>query len=159
MIDVFRSPAGSSPVVVEALFPASPERLFDAWTKAEDLKRWFGNDPSQLGDIEIDLREGGAWRFYMCVEAGRREFLEGYYLIVQRAELLSFSWCHTVEMEPGAERKTPPSQVTISFQAEGAATRMRLEHREIVLADGRIGVRQGWINSFEALAAILAGEG
>lgn len=158
MKEFFRSEAGCSPVVVSAVFPASPERLFDAWTRPEDLRTWFGQESTQLGDIKIDLREGGAWRFHMCPDAEDTELLEGIYLRIHRAKLLSFSWTHLVRAADGTEQKTQPSYVTIKFEPLGAATRMTLEHREIVTEDGRLGVGSGWVESFRTLYRLAAAE-
>lgn len=152
----FRSEAGRSPVVVSAVFPAPPERLFDAWTRPEDLRKWFGQQPTRLGDIEIDLREGGAWRFHMCSDAGDTELLEGTYLRIHRAKLLSFSWTHLMRAADGTEQKTQPSYVTITFEPFGAATKMTLEHREIVTEEGRLGVGSGWVESFRTLYRLAA---
>jgi hypothetical protein len=47
------------------LFDAPRRLVFEAMTRAEHIKRWWG----QLGDgysvpvCEVDLRPGGAWRF------------------------------------------------------------------------------------------------
>lgn len=155
MIDVFSSPAGTSPVVIEAVFPASPTRLFQAWTRPEDLRKWFGEDPATLGQIEIDLYEGGAWRFHMRSDAQKTEVLEGQYLKIREGELLSFSWRHSVQTADGTLRQTSPSAVTITFEPMGKATRMRLEHRAILTEGGRQGVRAGWIASFEALLCLI----
>jgi len=155
MIDVFRSPAGINPVVIEALFPAQPDRLFDAWTRPDDLRKWFGQDPSQLAKIEIDLREGGAWRFEMVPGETSVEFLEGEYLKIRRAELLSFSWAHLVKNADGTSQKTPASKVTVTFSPMGASTKMRLEHSAIISNGGRIGVREGWTTSMKSLFALL----
>lgn len=152
MIDVLSSSPGASPIVIEAVFPATALRLFDAWTKADQIRKWFGTDPDRLKDVQIDLREGGHWRFVMDTDENREESLEGRYLEIMPGERLTFSWCHVVETASGEREETPPSQVTILFEPMGAATRLTLEHREITSDGGRRGVRAGWITSFKALA-------
>ncbi|MGI9418897.1 MAG: SRPBCC family protein [Geminicoccaceae bacterium] len=156
MIDVISSKPGANPVTIEAVFPTTAARLFDAWTQPEQLRQWFGMDPSALGDIQIDLREGGVWRFVMRCGDGREEVLEGRYLEILPGERLAFSWSHKVKTSDGGDKRTPPSRVTIQFEPMGAATRMTLEHVEIVTDGGRVGVRKGWQASFRALADLVA---
>ena len=156
MIDLISSEPGASPVKIEAVFSASAIRLFDAWTKPDQLRRWFGTDPTDLQDIHVDLREGGVWRFTMRCSEDREEFLEGRYLEIVPGEKLAFSWSHNVKTAEGKHDQTPPSRVTIHFEPMGSATRMTLEHREIVTDGGRIGVRKGWVASFQALADLVA---
>ena len=55
-----RSAPGSDPIVVEGTFAASPERVFRAWTRPEEVRKWFGQQPDSLESAEIDLRVGGA---------------------------------------------------------------------------------------------------
>ena len=158
MIDVFSAPAGASPVVIEATFEADAHRLFDAWTRPEQLRRWFGHDPSDLRDIQIDLKEGGRWRFVMGSGEGREESLEGHYTKIVPGRSLVFSWSHHVRHADGKHERTPPSEVAIHFEPIGASTRMTLEHREIRNEGGRLGVRKGWIKSFRTLADLLGAE-
>ncbi len=159
MIDIISSPPGASPVMIEAMFPTTAARLFDAWTQPQQLRQWFGTDPNDLLDIQIDLREGGAWRFVMRCSEGKEEFLEGRYLEILPGKRLAFSWSHNVRTPEGEHQRTPPSCVTICFEPIGAATRMTLEHREIASDSGRLGVRKGWLTSFQTLAGLVEQEG
>lgn len=155
MIDVISSAPGRSPVTLEAVFPTNADRLFDAWTQPDQLRQWFGAEPYDLEDIQIDLREGGLWRFVMHCSEDREEFLEGRYLEILPGKRLAFSWSHNVKTPDGEVQKTPPSRVTIRFEPVGSATRMTLEHQKIVTDSGRLGVRKGWLNSFRALAKLV----
>ena len=44
-------------------FDAPAELVFEAWTKAEHLRRWWDAAGGLLAVCEIDLRPGGAFRF------------------------------------------------------------------------------------------------
>ena len=44
---------------------ASPEKVWRCWTDPELLPRWFGPDGFSCDTKEIDLVEGGIWRFDM----------------------------------------------------------------------------------------------
>ena len=50
-------------VTVTRLFSAPRTLVFDALTKPELLRRWYGPTGWELLKCEIDLRTGGKWRF------------------------------------------------------------------------------------------------
>lgn len=47
------------------LFRAAPEQVWAAWTDPEVLPCWFGPEGFTCHTHEIDLRDGGVWRFDM----------------------------------------------------------------------------------------------
>jgi len=54
---------GDRAVVMTRVFDAPRQMVFDAFSKPELLKRWFGPRGWSLDVCEIDLRIGGKWRF------------------------------------------------------------------------------------------------
>lgn len=50
-------------VTLTRVFDAPSQVVFDALTKPELLRRWYGPTGWTLSVCEIDLRVGGAWRF------------------------------------------------------------------------------------------------
>src|SRR5487761_182445 len=50
-------------IVLTRVFDAPRNLVFDAYTKPELLKRWFGPRGWSLAVCEVDLKVGGAWRF------------------------------------------------------------------------------------------------
>jgi len=52
-------------IVMTRVFNAPRQMIYDAWTKPELLKRWFGPRGWSLVVCEIDLRVGGKWRFVL----------------------------------------------------------------------------------------------
>ncbi len=55
-------------VVLERIYDASPETVWQAWTNPETLKQWWGPLNVTIPECEVDLRVGG--RFYIVMEAG-----------------------------------------------------------------------------------------
>jgi uncharacterized protein YndB with AHSA1/START domain len=51
-------------VVITRTFDAPRRLVFDAFTKPELIKRWYG-PPGSLEICESDARRGGSWRFVM----------------------------------------------------------------------------------------------
>ena len=52
------------------LIPASPDRVWRAFTDPALLPRWFGPDGFSCKTKEINLTEGGQWRFDMIAPDG-----------------------------------------------------------------------------------------
>jgi uncharacterized protein YndB with AHSA1/START domain len=50
-------------IVLRRVFDAPRRMVFDAFTKPELLKRWFGARGWNLVVCQVDLRVGGNWRF------------------------------------------------------------------------------------------------
>ena len=59
---------------IERTFDASIERVFDAWTSEEVLRRWLHGMPGwETPTAEVDLRVGGRIRIVMRDPAGGDE--------------------------------------------------------------------------------------
>jgi uncharacterized protein YndB with AHSA1/START domain len=50
-------------IVLERLFAAPREQVFEAWTRPEQVTCWWDPSGDPLKECEIDLRPGGAFRF------------------------------------------------------------------------------------------------
>jgi uncharacterized protein YndB with AHSA1/START domain len=119
------------------LFDAPRHLVFEAMTKPEHIKRWWG----QLGEgysvpvCEVDLRPGGAWRHVNRHPNGEVAF-RGVYREITPPERIVF----TEVMEPYPE---PGSEVTVTLTEEQGKTRLivtalypSVEVRDMVLKSG-----------------------
>jgi uncharacterized protein YndB with AHSA1/START domain len=119
------------------LFDAPRHLVFEAMTKPEHVKRWWG----RLGEgysvpvCEIDLRPGGAWRFVNRHPKGEVVFYGEYREITPPSRLV---FTEIFEQFPDSV-----SVVTADFTDEGGKTRLTatvrypsLEVRDMVLASG-----------------------
>ena len=66
-------------IVLTRVFDAPRSLVFDALTKREMLKRWFGPRGCSLVVCEVDLKVGGAWRFVMHGPDGTDWGMRGVY--------------------------------------------------------------------------------
>ncbi|QYZ71201.1 SRPBCC domain-containing protein [Neotabrizicola shimadae] len=58
-------------LTITRLIPAPPEKVWRCWTDPALLPRWFGPQGFTCHTKEIDLREGGVWRFDMIGPDGK----------------------------------------------------------------------------------------
>ena len=66
-------------IVLTRVFDAPRKLVFDAFTKPELLKRWFGPRGWQMVVCDIDLKVGGSWRYLMRGPDGSEWGLHGIY--------------------------------------------------------------------------------
>lgn len=57
-------------IVLCRVFDAPRDLVFRAWTDKEHLPRWFGPKGFSCTTHEIDVRQGGRWRFDMLAPDG-----------------------------------------------------------------------------------------
>ncbi|KAF0172818.1 MAG: activator of Hsp90 ATPase 1 family protein [Rhodobacteraceae bacterium] len=58
-------------ITLTRLIAAPPEAVWRCWTDPEILPKWFGPEGYSCITKEIDLREGGLWRFDMIGPDGK----------------------------------------------------------------------------------------
>lgn len=125
-------------------FRAPRERVFDAWTDPELLRRWWAALAGWKTSLaEVDLRPGGRYRLSMRdPSSGAEHTVVGEYVDVRRPDRLAYTWT----WEGGHElmRGSEGTLVEVDFVDDGDATEVVLVHRGF--ADGRIRDlhRQGW---------------
>jgi uncharacterized protein YndB with AHSA1/START domain len=109
----------------ELFIKASPERVFQALTRKEDLERWF------LVKAEIDLCPGGAVRF----EWGSGIVEVGKIAVLEPPHRLSYTW---EALEPS------PTMISFELTAENDGTLLRLIHTGI-------GEGEDWDNYYSSV--------
>ena len=154
-LDFLKTPLGDDPVVVEALFRASAERLFHAWTDPQEIPNWFGRTPNSVKQARIDLRVNGAWRFDFEAEEGAVNAVHGEYLRIDPNRKLVFSWMHEMTNDDGHLETTRASTVTVTFEPVEAGTRLTIRHEGTASESGRRGVGEGWSYAVASLQAWL----
>ena len=119
------------------LFNAPRHLVFEAMTKPEHVRRWWGNlgEGYSVPVCDIDLRPGGAWRFVNRHPKGEVAFSGKYMEIVPPSRLV-----FTEVMEPYPE---PGSVVTTEYTEENGQTRLTAtcrypsqEIRDMVVGSG-----------------------
>jgi uncharacterized protein YndB with AHSA1/START domain len=78
---------------IERTFEAPIEKVFDAWTSEEVLRRWLHCGPDwETPTAEVDLRVGGRIRIVMLDPDGVEHGAAGEYRLIERPHRLVFSW-------------------------------------------------------------------
>ncbi|MHA1548135.1 MAG: SRPBCC family protein [Alphaproteobacteria bacterium] len=139
-------------LVVERVFRASPERVFQAWTDPAILARWWGPEGMSIPECEMDVRPGGAWSTVMANDEGMRLTVSGVYREITPPERLVMTWGW--HQEDGSRGHETEIEVTLEDAPEG--TRMRLVQSVFTSLEDRDNHNQGWQSTFNKLDLVLA---
>jgi uncharacterized protein YndB with AHSA1/START domain len=139
-------------IVMTRVFDAPRNLVFDAFSKPELLKRWFGPRGWSLVVCEVDFKVGGKWRFVLRGPDGREMGMRGVYREIAPPE-------RTVHLEmfddyPGE------SIVTAVFVEQNGKTTMTAtvlyESQQVRDAVIKSGMEHGAAECYDKLAEYLA---
>ena len=135
---------------LECTLDAPPEEIFRMLTVSTEVVKWWGPRGFTTPAAELNLTEGGLYRFRMTPPDGEPFHLSGEFLEINPPWRLvyTFRW----------EEPTPDDRETVvdlSLGSTGEAALLVLAHGPF-LTEERLAVhRTGWTESFEKLQAVL----
>jgi len=141
-------------IAMTRLFDAPPQLVFEAMTKPEHVKQWWGrlDDGYSVPVCEIDLRIGGKWRFVNRFPKGEVTFYGEYREITPPSRL--------VYTEIFADYPDNVSVITADLVQDGDKTRYTAvcrypskEVRDIVMSSG---MEHGAALSYDELENLVA---
>ena len=121
-------------IVLSRVIAAPRSRVFQAFTDPSQITRWFGPKGFTTKTLEIDIREGGRWRFVYTGPDGTRYENRMVFLRVDPPRLM--------EIEHGSDVDDDRFHVTITFdeQSDGKCVlTMRQLHPTKEQRDATIG--------------------
>jgi uncharacterized protein YndB with AHSA1/START domain len=148
-------PVGDLDIVVTREFAAPRRLVFDAHTRPELLKRWFGPHGWRLAVCEIDLRVGGSWYYLMRRSDGVEMTLRGTYRELVAPERIVATGSN-VDCQARAEHESVATTVFVERAGRTTLTNtVRFPSREIRDAVLSSGMEHGVVQGFERLDAML----
>lgn len=147
---IIDAPAGEPVMHLTRIFLAPRDLVWDTFTKAEHLARWWGPRRYAITVHEFDVRPGGKWRVSHSDGTKTVEFF-GEYREVVKPERLARTFCFG---------DFPPIEEIYEFRDEGGKTKLICTQRfasmmgRDMMAKG--GAAEGGRESFERLDELLA---
>ena len=147
------STPSDSEIRMTRLFDAPRHLVFEAMSKPEHIKRWWGclGEGYSVPVCEVDLRPGGRWRFVNRTPTGETAAFYGVYREIVPPERVVF----TEIFEPFPDS---PSVVTSVLSEENGKTRMTVtclypsvDVRDMVL---KTGMERGAAISYDRLEEV-----
>jgi uncharacterized protein YndB with AHSA1/START domain len=139
---------------IERTIKALPQVLYDAWTSAEVLRRWWPAGADWETPVaEVDPQVGGRLRLVMRSPDGEEFGGSGEYVELRPPERLAFTW--TWDGHEGHEG-TQLIEVEFTDRQDGTTT-MVLTNRGLPDEEAKRSHREGWEASFDNLDRALTG--
>lgn len=139
-------------IVMTREFDAPRRLVFEAFTRPEHLKRWWGPRYLTLTVCEVDLRPGGAWRFVQRTPDGQEFGFRGVYQEIVPPVRLAYTFI----FEPMPEHD---AVVTVVLEERNGKTTLTetTRHKTRDGRDGHLnsGMEEGSTDSFNRLDELL----
>lgn len=91
-------------LIIRRDFDAPRELVFEALTKAEHVREWYGLNPGALKVCEIDFRVGGGWHYVLGAPGEDEVSFTGSYLEIEAPERVVST--ESFDNMPGATYRT-----------------------------------------------------
>jgi uncharacterized protein YndB with AHSA1/START domain len=149
-------------VVIERLFDAPVELIWQMWTDPEHFKAWYGPNGASIPVAEMDVRVGGSRLVCMEVQtpggAMQMWFTGEYREIVERVRLvytesMSDENGNVVSPKGMPEGHPTTTEVRVDLEDLGGRTRMTMTHFGI---PGDSPGAAGWRMAFDKLDTYVA---
>jgi uncharacterized protein YndB with AHSA1/START domain len=139
-------------IVMTRVFDAPRRLVYDAFTKPDLLRRWFGPRGWSLVTCEVDLRVGGSFRFVLRGSDGRELGMRGVYRELVPPE-------RSVHIESFDEYPGESLVTAVLVEQRGKTTlsvTILYPSREVRDAVIQSGMEHGAAESYDKLAEMLA---
>jgi uncharacterized protein YndB with AHSA1/START domain len=135
---------------IERSFDAPAEKVFDAFTSEEVMRRWWHADPDWETPVaEVDLRLGGAVRVVMRNPRDGADYGGGgVYTEIDPPRRLAFTW-----LWDGDDTR---QLIEIDFEEADGLTRVRFTHSGLWNEEAVRSHERGWGVALDNLARALA---
>ncbi len=131
------------------VFDAPRSLVWEAWSKAEYVQRWFTPAPLTTPRCEVDLRTGGVFYLVMKMPDGLELPMDARFVEVVFQERIVF----TATIHGGVDLHT-----TVTFADEGTG-KTRLDVHQVYSRESPAtrGAPQGWKATLDQLGEVVRG--
>lgn len=137
-------------LVVRRTLSAPPKRVFEAWTRAALLQKWWGPGQVTCPEAEVDLRVGGSYRIANRFPDGKVMWIHGVFEQIEAPKKLVYTW--GLGDAPSSER------VTVQFEERSAdGTEVIITHERITSHEARVQHEHGWFGCLDGLETLVGG--
>jgi uncharacterized protein YndB with AHSA1/START domain len=140
--------ASPSSLVISRTYPASVERVFKAWTDANQLGQWFAPTDDYTTQASVDLRVDHEYRIAITHKGGNVHTILGTYRLIDPPRKLVYTW--RWEGGPAAD-----TLVTVDFTPDDDATKVTITHEQFLDAEARDKHNEGWNGCLNRLQRTL----
>jgi len=153
------------PFEISRVFDAPRERVWQAWTDAEALKKWWGPKGFVVTHCKVDLKPGGMMHYCLRAPDGSDMWGRMLYREIRKPERLV--WVNSFSDPKGGVSRHPghaswPLEMlsTATFEPQGNRTKVTIQWQPAdgstdaerkTFDEGRSSMNMGWSGTFEQL--------
>lgn len=138
------------------VFNAPVHRVYEAWTNAEVIAKWFGPENFKVAHSSIDLKIGGQYRIRLDTGSGVMVEHWGEYVEIVPSSKLVFTWILDNQECAGSIFENANTLVSIEFRDLEGKTEISLLHEKLPSITARDGHEMGWNACLESLGFFLS---
>lgn len=149
-------------VVIERIFDAPVDLIWQMWTQPEHFKNWYGPQGFTLPVAEMDMRVGGKHLFCMeSPDGSMKMWSTGEYLEIVPNQRLVYTESMADEkgnvLTPSADNPHPgTTEVTVLLEDLGGRTKMIMTHAGVPAdSGGSAGWEQAFTKMVDHVEAVL----
>lgn len=135
---------------ISRVVKAKPGAVFDAFTKSDVMKKWWGPEGMSCPKADIDCREGGRYETLMQAPDSTTHGVRGTFTEVDPGKKVAYTWAWYTDDKPGNE-----TNVEVSFTEKDGGTEVRLHHEGFANQEEPNQHNWGWTSSFNCLEQIF----
>jgi uncharacterized protein YndB with AHSA1/START domain len=151
-------------LVIERVIDAPREKVWEAWTDPEQVKKWWGPKDFTAPSIQSDFREGGKYLWAMRGPDGKDYWSTGTFHEIVPPERLVVT--DSFADEQG--NPVPPSHygmagdhpaeglVTVTFDDVDGKTKLTVRYEGMAPSETRDLAEAGWNETLDKLEALLS---
>jgi uncharacterized protein YndB with AHSA1/START domain len=157
------------PFEISRVVDAPRDRVWQAWTEGERLKKWWGPKGFTVSHLKVDLRPGGITHYCLRTPDGHDMWGKFVYREIVKPEKLV--WLNSFSDEKGGTTVHPMSPTwpremltTVTFEAQGGKTKVTVQWLPVdsstdlerrTFEEGRDSMKMGWSGTFEQFTDYL----
>lgn len=138
-------------VTIERTFNVPLQLVWDAWTKPEHIKNWWGPKGMETRVEEHNFEVGGKWKYAMAMPDGKDFICDGEYIeIIELKKIKSKANFRPMTINVIIE-------VHLEEASEGTKFTFKVVHETVAYRDQqeKMGIYNGWGSTFDRLEGIL----
>ena len=152
--DSARVTTDGSDIVITRQFAAPAQLVYEAMTRPEHVRQWWGAGHGTMTTCEVDLRVGGRWHFAQVTPDGREVSFSGEYLELDPPGRM----VHTEKFDSMPDSE--PATITTTLTEQDGVTTLHAvctyDSPQTVEAVVGSGMESGLQSSYNAIDDLLA---
>ena len=138
-------------LTIRKTLDAPVELVWEAWTQAEHIVKWWAPKGMELKVVKHDFKVGGEWKYTMPMPDGTEFISEGVYSVIEVLKKIVTS-ANFRPMTEGVEMRT-------LFEKDGDRTHFTFSvvhpTEEYKMQQEKMGFYNGWGSAFTRLETVI----